>query len=462
MKFEIPEKCRINAESNRSVGYATVGIAGGVFAEAITHTASQVLYASQKWEDIMQNSTSVCAVIWGGINQLGRQSVQVVMSLSVSSGGGRIGRDGIDGPICGCTPAYTVADIEGEEMLLPMIHLTNSYRLDSGGFGKYRGGTGVIGIMVAHGSDQIVTVGFGMGSKVSIDQGLFGGYPRAATSLDILSDTDFYSAIKEGRDIPYEYDELIRLLKGRYEGQLPTIPVRPAKPGDIVVLCNTGGAGAGDPIEREPKLIVKDIKEHKATLEVSNRVYCVAINQETLEVDYEKTERLREKKRKERLKKGIPGKEYLKNVIERRREKNLPQPALEHHEEMLSFSNGYRKMIRKEEEWVEKDFESLKRVKIKRVLLSLTPYINIVEDSKGGKVYTCSKCEFAYCNLEDNWKLYCLIYERDPKEIREKGASHDKEWCVYREFYCPGCGTQVEVESCPPGAPIMPGAKVKI
>jgi len=53
-----------------------------------------------------------------------------------------------------------------------------------------------------------------------------------------------------------------------------------------------------------------------------------------------------------------------------------------------------------------------------------------------------------------------LVYERDPAEIlpgEESGdrMCPDKDWAIFREFYCPGCGRQIEVESTPPGTPIL-------
>ena len=30
----------------------------------------------------------------------------------------------------------------------------------------------------------------------------------------------------------------------------------------------------------------------------------------------------------------------------------------------------------------------------------------------------------------------------------------DPAWCEIREFYCPGCGAQLEVENVPPGYPV--------
>ena len=116
-----------------------------------------------------------------------------------------------------------------------------------------------------------------------------------------MSDTDFHEAVKEGRPLPYELEDLQTLLKGKFEGGFGSILPHPLKQGDIVIVANSGGSGIGDPIERDPEWIVRDAKENKVTVEVSNWVYCTAIDPKTLKIDREKTAALREAKRKERL-----------------------------------------------------------------------------------------------------------------------------------------------------------------
>jgi acetone carboxylase, gamma subunit len=53
-----------------------------------------------------------------------------------------------------------------------------------------------------------------------------------------------------------------------------------------------------------------------------------------------------------------------------------------------------------------------------------------------------------------------MLYDRDPREIHPPlvpgsfSFSPDPLWVRIVEFYCPGCGTQVETEYLPPGHPI--------
>lgn len=148
-------------------------------------------------------------------------------------------------------------------------------------------------------------------------------------------------------------------------------------------------------------------------------------------------------------------------MIERRKKRELPPVTLEFLDETTRFSPAFREQIEAEERLIEKDLMPLKEVRVKRELFKLTPYVKIVEDERGNKVTVCSQCGFGYCNAQENFKLYCLIYDRDPSEIQPGRLAPNKDWCIYREFYCPGCGTQVEVEATPPGTPIIHNVRLK-
>ena len=198
-----------------------------------------------------------------------------------------------------------------------------------------------------------------------------------------------------------------------------------------------------------------DIENKEATIEISERAYCVAIKRDTLEIDYEKTVKMRDGKRRERLSQGIPAQEFLRRMVERRRERDLPQVVLEYLDETADFCPQFKEEMEAEERFLGKEAKPLGKASIKEVLFELTSYVNIAEDENGNKIAVCSRCGFTYCNSTENFKLYCLIYERNPREIHPGRLGPDKEWTVYREFYCPGCGTQVEVEVTPPGTPIL-------
>ncbi len=94
-----------------------------------------------------------------------------------------------------------------------------------------------------------------------------------------------------------------------------------------------------------------------------------------------------------------------------------------------------------------------------RILLLLTDELYIVEKGKE-RLVKCS-CGYEFGDYRENWKLKALIHVRDTEqEIEELYPSTypsrpDLELCEFREYYCPGCGNQLEVEVVPFGYPAI-------
>jgi acetone carboxylase gamma subunit len=85
--------------------------------------------------------------------------------------------------------------------------------------------------------------------------------------------------------------------------------------------------------------------------------------------------------------------------------------------------------------------------------------LNIVRRRSDGElVYRCD-CGHDFCAHNRNWKMDALIYVRDTEEsVREvypEMGGPDHELQQIREYYCPGCARQLEVESMQPGYPVV-------
>jgi acetone carboxylase, gamma subunit len=84
------------------------------------------------------------------------------------------------------------------------------------------------------------------------------------------------------------------------------------------------------------------------------------------------------------------------------------------------------------------------------ILLPLGPHLYIVVNKSNNWVVKC-ECGHECCDYQENWKLEALIYVRDTKdrlsELYPTLMAPDPEWQVIREYYCPQCGTQLEVEN---------------
>jgi len=456
VKLEYENNTRLSSDPTYSVAYSTIGILYA-FLNAFLSALSRAFYVIGREEEVTTGAHARDSAAWSGIDQFGRRFGNILGHVSWTSGGGaRIGRDGIDSSVTYHTPWCYASDHEGEEALAPLLRLVARQSPDSGGFGKWRGGVCTEGINIAHKSDQVTAYIMGTGKAIQLTEGLFGGYPPAVTLANEFKNTNFYEQIEKGGDLGYDILRISECLTGEYIEHGASTPASHLRSGDMHIWRGGAGAGLGDPLERDPTLIVKDIKDGTATLDLSQKIYVVAIDPHTWEVDHEETEKRRQEKRKKRLQSGMPARNYVKQLVQKREERRLPKPSQEWLEETTGFCKTFREQLEFEKRLVEAMERAVEVTKIKAIKYSLTPYVNVV-DTDQGDMSVCSQCGFVYGHVKDNFKYHCLIYERDPEEIHppERLMAPDKEWCIYREFYCPGCGAQVEVEVCPHGAPIM-------
>jgi acetone carboxylase, gamma subunit len=92
------------------------------------------------------------------------------------------------------------------------------------------------------------------------------------------------------------------------------------------------------------------------------------------------------------------------------------------------------------------------------ILLPYGLHLYIVQKENGDRIVKCD-CGHEFCDYRENWKLQARIFVRDTEEkmneVYPKLMSPDPEWQVIREYYCPSCATQLEVEAVPPWYPII-------
>ena len=97
--------------------------------------------------------------------------------------------------------------------------------------------------------------------------------------------------------------------------------------------------------------------------------------------------------------------------------------------------------------------------------LRVTEYLDLELEDEG---WYCHVCGNGFGSARGNYKEGCLIHERDPREIHRpiiEGKytfAPDPEWVRIVEFYCPGCGTQIDTEYLPPGHPITHDIEIDI
>ncbi|MGC0154262.1 acetone carboxylase subunit gamma [Chromobacterium vaccinii] len=94
-----------------------------------------------------------------------------------------------------------------------------------------------------------------------------------------------------------------------------------------------------------------------------------------------------------------------------------------------------------------------------RIVLPLGPHLYIVQSAETKRWLTQCGCGNVFCGYRENWKLHAVVYVRDTEEamaeVYPKLMAPDTKWQVYREYYCPRCGTMHDVEAPTPWYPVI-------
>lgn len=92
------------------------------------------------------------------------------------------------------------------------------------------------------------------------------------------------------------------------------------------------------------------------------------------------------------------------------------------------------------------------------ILVPLNDHLYVVGTDDGRKVK--ADCGHVLCAADDNWKMSCEVRIREDseelEEVYDSWMSPDDDWTFQlREFFCPNCYEQLDVEAVPVGYPIL-------
>jgi N-methylhydantoinase B len=200
----------------------------------------------------------------------------VFISAISGGSGARSGKDGIDcsgGPLIMAGYASDGTPAESLEMEYPVLVERMEMWQDSGGAGKWRGGVGArrdIRML----EDGKLTARIADRSLIP-PRGIQGGMPGAGGAWIINRGTE------EETRLP------------------PKVTNYPFKAGDVVTMAASGGGGVGNPWERDPDAVLRDVRAGKVSIERARDHYSVAVladegDEAMATVDTEATRRLRD------------------------------------------------------------------------------------------------------------------------------------------------------------------------
>jgi N-methylhydantoinase B len=217
------------------------------------------------------NSGTLLVMAFGGKDpETGRPFV--ASELAAGGMGARPGKDGIDVIETDVSNCMNIP-VESVEMSFPLRVLSARLWTDSGGAGQFRGGLGLAKVFEATTTDVMVSH---RGERFrSAPWGLHGGRPGRSAHAFILR--------KDGTREPLPSKKMIVL-----------------HPGDQLREFIAGGAGHGDPLDRDPGLVVADVLDGKVSRESAGEVYGVEFAGDRMAVDEVRTKERREALRRQR------------------------------------------------------------------------------------------------------------------------------------------------------------------
>jgi N-methylhydantoinase B len=153
------------------------------------------------------------------------------------------------------------------EVQFPFIYLQGEYVSDTAAPGKWRGSP-AYWVQRASTTDAVVNNIYVQGCEHPL-QGYAGGKPGAGNYciLDYKGSNE-----RPVQDVVFGYVQ---------------------KPGEILFAQSGGGGGWGDPLDRDPAMVLRDVLDEYVSLEGARREYGVVIDPATLTVDETATQKLR-------------------------------------------------------------------------------------------------------------------------------------------------------------------------
>jgi N-methylhydantoinase B len=267
-------------------------------ADAALGALNKALYHSPLRDRITSCWTSSPPVILGMAMGPGDGRPIFVPVLEGMSGGGGAfsSKDGLDVGASLSIMEYSMGDVETQENAYPVLYLTRRILRDSGGPGRFRGGAGSLVALVPHktGGIRFFLV---EDRRLVPPHGSFGGYPGASNFWFVGRQLDLSAVLRQGSIEPDYVLAEMELLK--------PIGIVDLGPRDVFLFSSNGGGGYGDPLNRDPRKVARDVKWGFVSRRKAQQIYGVAFGHGTVEIDEEQTRGMRRNIREGRLPQGM-------------------------------------------------------------------------------------------------------------------------------------------------------------
>ncbi len=257
-----------------------------ILTSACCVTLAKLLAASERYRDRAMAvwTGAVPASESFGTDQRGEPYGVTLLDDMGGGAGARATKDGIDTGGLIRTISCSLANVETYEFRYPILYLYRRQQCDTGGPGKFRCGVAISKAFTPHDVAEIPGhISHTTGCEEPESVGIYGGYPGSTNQFIILRDSNVAEHLARGH-IPSELDE----LTGRLE-IAPALISTSLKAGDVFRTVVSGGGGYGDPLERDPRLVLRDVQHGLVSVASAAAHYGVVLTPDAQAVDNEAT-----------------------------------------------------------------------------------------------------------------------------------------------------------------------------
>jgi N-methylhydantoinase B len=216
-----------------------------------------------------------------------------LLDSTAGGGGAYADHDGLDASGDYCVPRPSIANVENNEAGGPFVYLYRRLLADTGGAGRQRGGATVALALTPHDVPALQAMLIGHGVEVPNSSGIFGGLEGSCNETLLRRLGDGGSLVGHVTDPG--------ALKAR--GGVAELGPKPGffelRAGDIFAYSFQGGGGFGDPIERDPDAVARDVEGGLVSELAAEELYGVVVSSGVPDAAH--TEARRRRIRSERL-----------------------------------------------------------------------------------------------------------------------------------------------------------------
>jgi len=216
-------------------------------------------------------TTGLANSSWSWRDAAGKPDAMLLMDGNGVGAGAGLDRDGIN--LTGSNyggPGLVYPDVEIMEQSSPVLVLYKRLRTDAGGAGRFRGGASYDEALTPYGVGGFDGTLFGMRRYLPVN-GLFGGYPGATTRFERIDAFDSLAKLRRGADVGGRS----HLPRGQaLANNIGGVRVRQ---GEVFVFGCASGGGLGDPLDRDPERVARDVRQGYVSRAQAERVYGVIV-----------------------------------------------------------------------------------------------------------------------------------------------------------------------------------------